>query len=96
MKECEWIFVCKVPFPHQTKIVKARTVADPEYPHALAMHKFEQIVGRGTRSKLDQCESVIVDLHLKWFWPKYKHLATPTLRSRWKELEYLPAPPPRL
>lgn len=96
MKECEWIFVCKIPFAHITKIMKARTIDDPEYPMALAMHKFEQIVGRGTRSKPDQSESIIVDTNMKWFWPKYKHLATPTLRSRWKELEFLPAPPPRL
>lgn len=96
MKQCEWIFLTKIPFQHITKIMRARTIADPEYPHTLAMHKLEQIFGRGTRSKQDQCEGLIVDENAGWFWGRYKHLATPTLRSRWKQLDSLPAPPPRL
>lgn len=96
LKDCEWFFLCKIPFPHASKIVKARTEADPEYPHHLAMMQLEQNFGRGMRSKQDQCEGFIGDEHLNWFYPHFKHLASRSFRRRFQEVTTIPTPPPHL
>lgn len=97
MSDCEWQFLCKIPFPDgRTKIMKARQEDDKEYGPYQAMNKMVQIFGRGMRSKEDQCENVIVDDHLEWFLPRYSHLAPKWFSQFFRRVTVLPNPPPRL
>jgi len=93
---CEWQFLCKIPFPPPSKILKARTEEDPEYPYYLAMLKMVQTFGRGMRSKSDLCENFIADDHVEWFLPKYGHLAPRSFHSFFRKATVLPQPPARL
>lgn len=95
-RECEWQFLCKIPFPPPSKILKARTEADKEYPHYLAMQAMVQTFGRGMRYAQDRCENVIADDHIEWFLPRYGHLAPRSFRAFFRKVERLPQPPPTL
>lgn len=95
-RQCEWQFVCKIPFPPPSLILKARTDDDPEYPYYLAMQKLVQNFGRGMRSREDQCENFIPDDHLEWFLPRYGHLAPRWFHNFVREVTTLPQPPPKL
>lgn len=96
-RECEWQLLLKIPFPNgQTKIHRARQEDDKEYGAYLAMNKMVQTFGRGMRSKEDQCENFIVDSHLEWFLPKFKHLAPKWFHGFFRQVSVLPAPPPKL
>lgn len=96
-KDCEWQFICKIPFPDsRSKVIRARQEADPEYGPYMAMNKLVQIFGRGMRHAKDQCENFIGDMHLDWFLPRYGHLAPKSFHGFYKRVEVLPAPPPRL
>jgi Rad3-related DNA helicase len=95
--EAEWQFVCKVPFPPPSKVMKARTQADPEYPYHLAAQKFQQMCGRIMRSSEDQGETFICDDHFQdWFRWKFGYLFTKAFKMFYKSVPYVPAPPPRL
>ena len=93
---CEWQLLLKVPFPPPSKILKARTADDSEYPYYLAMQKMVQTFGRGTRYKGDRCENFIVDDHVEWFIPRYGHLAPKSFHGFFRRVERLPQPPERL
>lgn len=94
---CEWQIVCKIPFPDgRSKIVKARQEDDPEYGPYQAMQDLVQTLGRGMRSKTDQCESFIFDDHFKWFLPRYGHLAPKSFHLFKQEVDILPPPLPKL
>lgn len=95
-KECEWQFLTKIPFPPPSKILKARTAADKEYPMYLAMQSMVQAFGRGMRYAEDQCENFICDDHVEWFVPHYGHLAPRSFRTFFSRVERLPQPPPAL
>lgn len=96
-KECEWQFVCKIPFPNgQTKIHKARQDDDKEYGAYLAMNKMVQAFGRGPRSREDQCEGFIGDEHLDWFMPRFGHLAPKYFHRFFKRVTSVPPPLARL
>lgn len=96
-RQCEWQFVCKVPFPDgRSKILQARQLADPEYGPYLAMNSLVQTFGRGMRSREDQCENFIADDHLEWFLPRYAHLAPKSFHGFFRRVTVLPQPPPRL
>lgn len=96
-RECEWILVCKIPFPDgRSKIQKAKQLDDPEYGAYSAVIKLEQAFGRGMRFPLDRCEGFISDMHLDWFIPKFKHLITKGFLRRFKRVDVLPQPPPKL
>lgn len=96
--ECEWQFICKIPFPDsRSKIMRARQEDDKEYGAYAAANKLEQIVGRGARFKGDRCENILPDDNFRdWFYPRYKHLFTDHFKRRYKELQFLPTPPPSL
>lgn len=94
--QCEWQFLTKIPFPPPSKILKARTDADKDYPHYLAMQSMVQAFGRGMRYAADQCENFICDDHVEWFLPKHGHLAPRSFRSFFRRVERLPQPPPPL
>lgn len=97
MSQCEWQFLCKIPFPNgHSKIHKARQQDDPEYGAYLAMNKMVQIFGRGARSKIDQCENFIGDMHLDWFLPRFGHLAPKSFHGFFKRISMLPTPPAKL
>jgi Rad3-related DNA helicase len=93
--KAEWQFVCKIPFPPPSKILKARTEEDREYPYYLAWNKLAQIFGRIMRDKADRGESFIVDKHLDWF-RRYSYLAPKTFKLFLKEVDHVPPPPPKL
>ena len=93
---CEWQFLTKIPFPPPSKILKARTQDDAEYPYYLAIQKMVQIFGRGTRFKGDRGEGFIADDHVEWFVPKYGHLAPRSFHSFFQRRDILPSPPDRL
>lgn len=96
-RDCEWQFVCKIPFPDgRSKIVRARQAADDEYGALQAVNKLQQIFGRGARFKGDRCENFIGDMHLDWFLPKYKHLFAKSFNQFFKRVDVLPQPPTRL
>lgn len=93
-KDCEWQFICKIPFPDgRSKIIKARQEDDKEFGPYGAMQSMVQAFGRGTRSKEDQCENFIGDEHLDWFLPKYRHLAPKSFHQFFRRVETLPQPP---
>lgn len=94
--DCEWQFICKVPFPPPSKVLKARTQDDSEYPYYLAMQKLVQMCGRAMRSRDDQCENFIADDHIEWFLPRYGHLAPKSFHAFFRRVEVLPQPPPAL
>lgn len=96
-RECEWQFVCKIPFPDgRSKIHQARQSADPEYGAHQAITKLVQIFGRGMRSAEDRCENFIGDAHLDWFLPRYGHLAPQSFARFFRRIAVLPPPPPRV
>jgi ATP-dependent DNA helicase DinG len=96
-RDCEWQFVCKIPFPDgRSKIVKARQEDDKEYGPFQAMNKLVQIFGRGMRSKEDRCENFIADDHVEWFIPKYAHLAPRWFKMFYRTVRVAPQPPPCL
>ncbi len=93
MDTCEWQFMCKIPFPDgRAKVIKARQKDDPEYGPYLAMQYMVQAFGRGMRSKIDQCESIIADEHLDWFMPRYGHLAPKSFHRFFRRVQNLPNP----
>lgn len=95
--QAEWQFIAKVPFPPPSKVLKARTQADPEYPYHLAAQKFQQMCGRIMRYPDDQGESFICDDHFeKWFRHKFSYLFTHAFKMFYKSVPYVPPPPPRL
>jgi Rad3-related DNA helicase len=97
MGECEFQFLCKIPFPDsRSKIVKARQEDDPEYGAYMAMQSMVQSFGRGMRSKGDQCENFIGDDHLAWFLPRYRHLAPRSFKQFFQKVHTLPQPPKAL
>lgn len=96
-KDCEWQFICKIPFPDgRSKIVKARQQRDNEYGPYMAMQTLVQAIGRGMRSREDQCESFLPDDHLEWFLPKYRHLAPKSFNNFFRKAITLPQPPEKL
>jgi Rad3-related DNA helicase len=95
-QQCEWQFVCKIPFEPPSKIVKAREAVDSEYRSYQAMQTLVQNFGRGMRSKRDQCENFICDMHLDWFLPRFSHLAPKWFHTFFQRRETVPPPPPRL
>ena len=92
----EWQFICKLPFPPPSKILKARTEDDKEYPYYLTMQKFVQMVGRIMRFKEDQGETFIPDDHVEWFINRYRHLAPRSFNAVFSRADVLPKPPPPL
>ena len=93
-KDCEWQFLCKIPFPDgRAKIQQARQAADREYGPYGAMQSMVQSFGRGMRSREDQCEGIICDDHLQWFLPKFGHLAPKSFHSHFRRVEVVPQPP---
>lgn len=96
-KDCEWQFLCKIPFPDgRSKIIKARQEEDKEYGAYIAMQTMVQSFGRGMRSKEDHCENFIGDDHMSWFLPRYGHLAPKSFHGFYKKVDILPQPPEKL
>lgn len=91
-KDCQWQFVCKIPYPPPSKIVEAREADDKEYRPYIAMQTMVQMFGRGARYKGDICENFICDDHLKWFLPRYSHLAPKWFHGFFQERSVLPRP----
>jgi hypothetical protein len=95
--DCEWQFICKVPFPDgRSKIMKARQEDDKEYGPYVTMNKLVQMCGRPMRSKEDQAETFLVDRHMEWFIPKFRHLAPKSFHQFLRRVTNVPSPPPRL
>jgi len=90
--ECRWQFICKIPFQPPSNILKAREAADPEYRGYKAMQTMVQQFGRDMRSKDDWSQRFICDDHLKWFLPKFGHLAPRSFHRFFKEVRTLPPP----
>lgn len=97
LTECEWQFVCKIPFPDgRAKIHKARQEDDKEYGAYQAANKLQQTFGRGMRSHVDQCENFICDDHMQWFVGRYKHLFSKSFHRFYRVVTTLPPPLPKL
>jgi Rad3-related DNA helicase len=96
-KQCEWQFLCKIPFPDgRSKIMQARQADDKEYGAYGAMQTLVQFFGRGMRSKEDRCEGLMADDHLVWFLPRFGHLAPKSFHSQFRKVDTVPVPPPIL
>lgn len=87
-----WQFMCKIPFQPPSKIVKAREADDKEYRAYQAMQALVQSFGRGMREDTDWCENFIADMHMDWFYPKYKHLAPKSFNNFIRPISILPQP----
>ncbi|MGH7184516.1 MAG: helicase C-terminal domain-containing protein [Nitrospiraceae bacterium] len=95
--ECEWQFICKVPFPDgRSKIQEARRAEDKEYGAYYAMQKLVQALGRGMRSAGDRCENFIVDDNISWFRRNYGHLAPKSFHMFFQISDVVPPPPEKL
>lgn len=95
-RQCEWQFLTKIPFDPPSKILKAREEDDPEYRSYNAIQRIEQMAGRGMRYVQDQCENLLCDSHMDWWWGKTRHLSSHSFRKRIRPITRLPEPPPRL
>jgi Rad3-related DNA helicase len=95
-KDCEFQFICKIPYPPPSKIVSAREEDDKEYRPYIAMQTLVQIFGRGARFKGDRSENIIGDDNMRWFWPRYSHLAPRWFHGFYEERARLPQPLPLL
>lgn len=75
--DCRYQVIAKLPFLDTRDVVlQARTKHDKEYSHYLTMQTLVQTAGRGVRSDMDWCETLIIDDHFgEWWWPKYKKFA---------------------
>lgn len=93
LKDCEWQFLCKIPYPQPSKILRAREAQDKEYAAYLAITKIEQFFGRSMRVHADQSEGFMGDDNLKWFMPAYGHLASRSFLARFRRVAVPPAPP---
>ncbi len=94
MKDCEWQFLCKIPFPDsRSLIVQARQADDKEWGPYQAAQTLVQAFGRGNRSKQDQCENFIGDDHMSWFLPRYSHLFPKSFHGFFRKVNVLPQPP---
>lgn len=94
---CEYQIIAKVPFPDsRSKIVAARQAIDREYGPYIAMQTLVQSCGRDMRADDDQSEVFVVDDHIKWFLPKFRHLAPRSFLSRFKFVNGIPNPPEAL
>lgn len=95
--ECEYQIIAKVPFPDQrSKILKARSRRDPEYPMYLTMLDVVQAAGRGMRAADDRCETFIVDDQWQWFHRVYSRFAPAWFLEACRRTETIPDPPPKL
>ena len=94
--QCEWNFLCKIPFEPPSHILRAREADDPEYRAYKAMQKMVQIFGRGMRSAKDRCENMIGDDHMTWFMPRFSHLAPKSFHGFYRTVTVLPQPPEKL
>lgn len=87
--QCEWTWICKVPFEPPSKIVKARQADDKEYRGYRAIQYLEQAAGRHVRYGKDKDrpgdrgETAIPDDHMSWFYLQFKHLASRSFRRRY-------------
>jgi Rad3-related DNA helicase len=89
--------ILKVPWPDSREpVIEARTVKDKTYPAYIAMQDLVQAVGRGMRSEDDQCETLILDDHVRWFLSKYRTFAPQWFLDAFRSCITIPIPPPRL
>ena len=96
-KACEFQIILKVPWPDSREpVMQARTAKDKAYPAYLAMQDLVQAVGRGMRSAEDQCETLILDDHCKWFVSSYRHYAPRWFLDAYRSTLTIPVPPPPL
>jgi ATP-dependent DNA helicase DinG len=95
--ECEYQIVCKVPFPDsRDPILQARQQEDPDYGAYLMMQELVQAVGRGMRAPDDQCETVVIDDHIRWVLKKYREFAPEWFLQAVRWVDSFPAPLPKL
>ena len=82
--DCRYIVVGKVPYPDtRGALIKARKESDKEWPDFIAMETLVQECGRGSRSKEDQCEVLIVDDNWLWWWRRNKDMAPIWFQARY-------------
>jgi len=94
---CEYQVILKVPWPDSREpVIEARTVKDKTYPAYLAMQDLVQAVGRGMRSETDQCETFILDDHVRWFISKYRTFAPQWFLDAFRSSITIPPAPTRL
>lgn len=89
--ECRYQIIAKVPFVDaRSTLMKARKAEEPGYVNYLAALSLIQMVGRGTRSEEDWCETFIFDTHWAWFRNKVKF--PNWFRAGWRQTADLPVP----
>jgi len=90
---CRFQIIGKLPYPDtRNKIVKARVTEDPDYGAYIASQQLEQAVGRGTRSKNDWCENLILDDNIRWFIKKYKKFMHKWFLEAYSAVKTIPKP----
>lgn len=90
-EQCRWQIVAKIPFiDGRNALIKARKDDDPGYTNYLAAQTLIQMVGRGSRSADDWCESFIADDH--WLWFRNRAKFPGWFRAAWRQEKDVPPP----
>lgn len=97
MEAAEFQILTKLPFPDtRSPVVRARLGIDPDYANYIMAQELVQAVGRGMRSRDDQCENFIVDDNFKWARKKCAHLFPQWFMESIIWANNLPSPLPKL
>lgn len=95
-REAEWQILMKLPYPDTTsKLVKARSEQDKDYPSHVAMMELVQTSGRIVRSEADVGETLIVDDSIGWFMKRFGGMAPRWFREAYVNVAGVPDPPER-
>ncbi len=74
-KECELIFICKVPYPYLgSKVMKSRARQSQAYYMNETLMAFIQMAGRGVRTEEDVCHTIVTDSQIHGFLKKARRL----------------------
>jgi Rad3-related DNA helicase len=98
MEQCEYQIIAKLPFQSTTdKLVKARQARDKDYGIFITSQNIIQMAGRGMRSEIDQCETIILDDSFSdWFYRRAKGYFPEWFIKSIVRADGIPEPLPRL
>lgn len=89
--ECRLQIILKVPYPDtRSDIIKARRKEDKDYVPYIAAQQLVQMVGRGTRSKEDWCENIIIDDNIVWFMKQYERFMPKWFVEAYRSVNTIP------
>jgi len=95
--DCEVQIIAKLPFPDsRSRVMQARSKADPLYIPYLTAQTLVQATGRGMRYRADQCENFIVDDHIARMMAAHRDQFLDWWLKLYHRRDLIPDPPPVL